>query len=81
MKPYIGQKLENGAIITSIHKQYPAVSCTLWLIAAYWDSEPYTPYVVWDYNADHHGHAFGGTYCDTEEKRAAAFIRRKRCTN
>lgn len=80
MKPTVGQKLNNGAIVTSVHKQYSAASCTLWLIAAYWDSEQHTPYVVWDYNADHHGHAFGGTYCDTEDKQLQAFYRRKMCT-
>lgn len=82
MKPTIGQKLNNGAVITSVHKQYPAASCTLWLIAAYWDSEPFTPYIVWDYNADgnHHGHAFGGTYCDSADKQLEAFNRRKMTT-
>ena len=80
MKPTIGQKLNNGAVITSVHKQYPSTACTLWLVAAYWDSEPYTPYIVWDYNSDDHGNAFGGTYCDTETKQLEAFNRRKMAT-
>tara|TARA_R110002073_G_scaffold330275_1_gene513888 strand:- start:460 stop:825 length:366 start_codon:yes stop_codon:yes gene_type:complete len=79
MKPQVGQKLENGAIVTAVHKQYPATSCPLYLIAAYWDSEPYTPYLVWEYNADHHGHAFGGSYCDSVEKQTEVFNHRKLC--
>ncbi len=77
MKPYIGQKLNNGAIVTSVHKQYPAASCTLWLLTAYWDSKPYAPYIVWEYNADMPGDVEDGSYCDSEEKQLTAFYSRK----
>tara|TARA_R110000823_G_scaffold10059_10_gene34862 strand:+ start:251 stop:487 length:237 start_codon:yes stop_codon:yes gene_type:complete len=77
MKPTIGQRLKNGAIVTAVHKQYFAPSCPLYLIAAYWESEPYTPYLVWEYNVNYQGCALGGTYCDTKEKQEAAFNRRK----
>jgi hypothetical protein len=79
MKPYIGQKLENGAIVTSLHKQYPAVSCPSYLIEAYWEAKlgsPGGPYVVWDYCADTNS-TDNGNYFKDSTLQKSTFIRRK----
>jgi hypothetical protein len=77
MKPFIGQKLNNGAVVTAFHKQYKSPSCGVYLVKAYWDTEPYTPFIVWEYNTNAPGHVFGGSYCKDEQQQTAAFIRRK----
>lgn len=75
--PKEGMQLLNGAVVTNVHKQYPNEECTMYLIEAYWGREPYTPYLVWDYNAAAPRHASGGSYCDSADKQRLAFERRK----
>ena len=77
MKPFIGQKLKNGAVVTAFHKQYKSPSCGVYLVKAYWDTEPYTPFIVWEYNTNAPGHVFVGSYCKDEQQQTAAFTRRK----
>ena len=79
MRPYVGQKLQNGAIVVSVHKQYYSLSDPSYLIEAYWEAKldpPGGPYVVWDYCADTNS-TDNGNYFKDSTLQKSTFIRRK----
>jgi hypothetical protein len=71
-KPFVGMRLINGAIVHA-SAQRRGDNDKDHIVLCHWETEPYTPWVVWAYSLNNPGHAVSGVYCKTKSEAIHAF--------